>query len=321
LDDRAAGNEIDIRSRKFYKLLLLSGAMGAAGALLTLAFIIVLRSGIQLIWYLVPQQLGVPDGTALPLFVIGTCVAGGALVGLITRYSHARPTLLAEELGEFADCGRLDIRNGAASLLRGLVGLMFGGSIGPEGPLTGGSGALGTWLAERLKYSRPVVAVSSLSGMSGMFGSFLGSPFGFAMFTIEAGLEEGKLSWKLLLPSVVAASVGYGVFFALTGYVFGGDYDLPPYGEWYLSILSMPCPSAFWAACLGCCSSGCSSPCTGGPIDGVRGRSQPPCSPASSLASRARSFPSCCSPATTRSRRSSTAPRPWARPCSLPLPF
>ncbi|KQM11959.1 hypothetical protein AOA80_05335, partial [Methanomassiliicoccales archaeon RumEn M1] len=102
MDDRAAGNEIDIRSRKFYKLLLLSGAMGAAGALLTLAFIIVLRSGIQLIWYLVPRQFGVPDGTALPLFVIGTCVAGGALVGLITRYSRARPTLLAEELGEFA---------------------------------------------------------------------------------------------------------------------------------------------------------------------------------------------------------------------------
>ncbi|HOK27759.1 MAG TPA: chloride channel protein, partial [Methanomassiliicoccaceae archaeon] len=251
MDDRAAGNEIDIRSRKFYKLLLLSGAMGAAGALLTLAFIIVLRSGIQLIWYLVPQQLGVPDGTALPLFVIGTCVAGGALVGLITRYSHARPTLLAEELGEFADCGRLDIRNGAASLLRGLVGLMFGGSIGPEGPLTGGSGALGTWLAERLKYSRPVVAVSSLSGMSGMFGSFLGSPFGFAMFTIEAGLEEGKLSWKLLLPSVVAASVGYGVFFALTGYVFGGDYDLPPYGEWYLIDLVYALPLGLLGGLLG----------------------------------------------------------------------
>ena len=105
MDDRAAGNEIDIRSRKFYKLLLLSGAIGAAGALLTLAFIIVLRSGIQLIWYLVPQQLGVPDGTALPLFVIGTCVAGGALVGLITRYSHARPTLLAEELGEDVGSG------------------------------------------------------------------------------------------------------------------------------------------------------------------------------------------------------------------------
>lgn len=234
MDDRAAGNEIDIRSRKFYKLLLLSGAIGAAGALLTLAFIIVLRSGIQLIWYLVPQQLGVPDGTALPLFVIGTCVAGGALVGLITRYSRARPTLLAEELGEFAECGRLEPRNGAAGLVRGLVGLLFGGSIGPEGPLTGGSGALGTWLAERLRLPRPVVAVSSLSGMSGMFGSFLGSPFGFAMFTIEAGLEKGKLSWKLLLPSIVAASVGYGVFFALTGYVFGGGYDFPAYEDWHV---------------------------------------------------------------------------------------
>ena len=232
--EAAAGQEIDIRSQKFYRLLLLSGAMGAAGALLTLAFVIVLRSGTRLIWYLVPQQFGVADGTTSALFVITACVFGGALVGLVTRYSRTRPALLAEELGEFAECGRLEPRNGAAGLVRGLVGLMFGGSIGPEGPLTGGSGALGTWLAERLRLPRPVVAVSSLSGMSGMFGSFLGSPFGFAMFTIEAGLEDGKLSWKLILPSVVAASVGYGVFFALTGYVFGGGYDFPAYQHWHV---------------------------------------------------------------------------------------
>jgi len=251
LEERTGGRDIDIRSRKFYGLLLISGAVGAAGALLTLGFIIVLRGGTSLIWQSIPQLFGVSDGTASPAFVIVTCAVGGLLVGLITKYSRTRPALLAEELGEFADCGRLDIRNGAASLLRGLVGLMFGGSIGPEGPLTGGSGALGTWLAERLKFSRPVVAVSSLSGMSGMFGSFLGSPFGFAMFTIEAGLEEGKLSWKLLLPSVVAASVGYGVFFALTGYVFGGDYDLPPYGEWYLIDLVYALPLGLLGGLLG----------------------------------------------------------------------
>ena len=232
--DVAGGEDIDIRSRKFYKLLLLSGAMGAAGALLTLAFIIALRGGTQLVWHLVPQQFGVADGTTSAAFVIAACVIGGALVGLITRYSRTKPALLAEELGEFVECGRLEPRSGAAGLVRGLVGLMFGGSIGPEGPLTGGSGALGTWLAERLRLPRPVVAVSSLSGMSGMFGSFLGSPFGFAMFTIEAGLEEGKLSWKLLLPSIVAASVGYGVFFALTGYVFGGGYDFPAYQQWHM---------------------------------------------------------------------------------------
>lgn len=137
-------------------------------------------------------------------------------------------------MDEMTDSGRIVPRNGIVGLARGLVGLLFGGSIGPEGPLTGGSGALGTWLAERLKLPRPAVAISTLSGMSGMFGSFLASPFGFAMFAIEGGLEKGKLSWKLLLPSIVASSVGYTIFFGLTGYTFGGNYQFPAYESWKL---------------------------------------------------------------------------------------
>jgi len=225
---------VDIRSRPFYKLLLLSAAVGALGALLTLAFIIIMTQGTQLIWEFIPQLFGLSSGTESALFIIVACTLGGLLVGLITHCTRTRPALLAEELGEFVENGRLDPRNGMVGLLRGLVGLLFGGSIGPEGPLTGGSGALGTWLAERMGLKRPVGAISTLAGMSGMFGAFLGSPFGFAMFTIEGGLEKGKLSWKLLLPSIVAASVGYGVFFALTGYVFGGGYIFPAYEEWRL---------------------------------------------------------------------------------------
>jgi H+/Cl- antiporter ClcA len=62
-----------------------------------------------------------------------------------------------------------------------------------------------------------------------MFGSFLGSPFGFAVLTIEVGMENQKMTWKAILPSIVAASVGYTVFFGLTGYVFGGNYQFPAY--------------------------------------------------------------------------------------------
>ena len=99
LEERTGGRDIDIRSRKFYGLLLISGAVGAAGALLTLGFIIVLRGGTSLIWQSIPQLFGVSDGTASPAFVIVTCAVGGLLVGLITKYSRTRPALLAEELG------------------------------------------------------------------------------------------------------------------------------------------------------------------------------------------------------------------------------
>jgi H+/Cl- antiporter ClcA len=224
--------DLDIRSRPFYKLLLVSGLVGVTGALLTFAFFLVLKFGTTVVWELVPRAFGLNEGVDSPLFILSACLLGGFLVGLITYLTKVKPQLLAEEMEEITDNGRIDPRSGLVGMLRGLVGLIFGGSIGPEGPLTGGSGALGTWLAERLRLPRPVVAVSTLSGMSGMFGSFLASPFGFAMFAIEGGLEKGKLSWKLLLPSIVAASLGYTVFFALTGYTFGGNYQFPGYDGW-----------------------------------------------------------------------------------------
>jgi len=232
LSEPTTPHELDIRSRPFYKLLLVSGLVGVTGALLTFVFFLVLKFGTSVVWELVPQAFGLNEGVDSPLFILSTCILGGLLVGLITHITKVKPQLLAEEMEEITDNGRINPRSGLVGMVRGLVGLMFGGSIGPEGPLTGGSGALGTWLAERLRLPRPVVAVSTLSGMSGMFGSFLASPFGFAMFAIEGGLEKGKLSWKLLLPSIVAASVGYAVFFGLTGYTFGGNYQFPGYDVW-----------------------------------------------------------------------------------------
>ncbi len=213
-------------------LLLVSGVVGVSGALLTFAFFLALKFGTAVVWELVPRAFGLNEGVDSPLFILAACLLGGFLVGFITHLTKVKPQLLAEEMGEITDNGRMDPRSGLVGMARGLIGLIFGGSIGPEGPLTGGSGALGTWLAERLRMPRPVVAISTLSGMSGMFGSFLASPFGFAMFAIEGGLEKGKLSWKLLLPSIVAASVGYTVFFALTGYTFGGNYRFPGYDGW-----------------------------------------------------------------------------------------
>lgn len=218
-----------MRSKKFYALLALSGAFGALTALLTVAFFFALKVGIQFMWEVVPSLIGIHEATSSPIYIIVICSIGGLVVGLITWYTKVKPMLLMEEFEEFTTSGRMRPRNGIVGMIRGLIGLIFGGSIGPEGPLTGGSGAVGTWLAERRKFPRPVVAIATYASISGMFGSFLSSPFGMAILTIEGGLEKGKLSWKLLFPGIVASAVGYTVFFIITGYVFGGMYVFPPY--------------------------------------------------------------------------------------------
>ncbi len=222
--------QISIRSRPFYKLLLASALIAIPATLLFMAFALVFRYGVLFIWQDLAGVVGLSRGTDSAIFTIALCTLGGLLVGLVTHFTKARPQLLMEEFQEFQETGRIVPRNGLAGMVRGLVGLIFGGSIGPEGPMTGGAGALGSWLAERRKAPRPVEGVLTYASISGFFGAFLNSPFGLAMLTIEPGLENGKLSWKLLLPGLVAATVGYAFFFAVTGSVFGGLYQFPPYG-------------------------------------------------------------------------------------------
>lgn len=218
--------QISIRSRPFYKLLLISALFAVPATILFLAFTIVRRYGIRFIWTDLPRAVGLSFGTDSAIFTIAFFTLGGLLIGLITHYSKAKPQLLMEE---FQETGRIAPRSGFAGMARGLVGLIFGGFIGPEGPPTGGTGALGSWLAEKRKIPRPVEGVVTYASISGFFGAFLNSPFGMALLTIEPGLENGKLTWKLLLPGLVAAAMGYAIFFALTGSVFGGLYQFPPY--------------------------------------------------------------------------------------------
>jgi H+/Cl- antiporter ClcA len=165
------------QSRPFYKLLLVSALIGAIASLEFLLFVLVLKYGTQAIWQGIAGEFGLPYGTASPYFIIAFCALGGLAVGLITKFTKVKPELLVDDLQNFVETGRIDPRKGLVGMIRGLVGLVFGGSIGPEGPLTGGTGGLGTWIAEKAKFERPVKAVSTLSAISGMFGAFLGSPF------------------------------------------------------------------------------------------------------------------------------------------------
>ena len=180
-------------------------------------FVGVLSYLTQAVWTNLANIFGISNGVYDALFVIPMCLIGGLIVGLITKYTKVKPMLLQQDLAEFAETGQLNPRAGYVGMVRGFIALVFGASIGPEGPLTGGSGGLGTWLAMKLKLPKPVIAESTNAAISGMFGGFLDSPFGWPIITIEMGLQSGKLSWKMVLPGVVAGAIGFAVYFGITG--------------------------------------------------------------------------------------------------------
>jgi H+/Cl- antiporter ClcA len=96
---------------------------------------------------------------------------------------------------------------------------------------------MGTAIAEKARMPPPVVTLSSLSAISGFFGAFLSSPFAGPLIFIEMTLEKGVMTWKAVLPSIVAATAGLAVYFLISGLFLGNIFTLPPYSFHDIDLL------------------------------------------------------------------------------------
>jgi len=215
-----------LNTRKFYILLLFVSLVGAIGALMMIVFFFLEDLFTAIVWN------DIPVDSLSPVFnpwILVICVVGGLLAGLIRHYFKGEIAIMAEDLIEFDREGRFGLKRGIELFFRGLVSLVCGAPLGPEAPLTVSTGAAGTLIAEKARMPPPLVTLSSLSAFSGFFGAFLTSPFGGALILIEVTLEKGKMTWKAILPSIVAATAGFAVYFLLSGTFIGGMFTVPAY--------------------------------------------------------------------------------------------
>ena len=211
---------------KFFVLILLVTVLGAIGALFMVFFFFLEDTFVALFWQ------GINLDSLVPVFdprILVICVMGGLIVGLIRWYFKGDIAIMAEDLIEFNKEGRFSVKKGVELFFRGLVSLVAGAPLGPEAPLTVSTGAAGTAIAERARLQRPVVTLSALSTVSGFFGAFLSSPFAGALIFIETTLEKGVMTWKVVLPSIIAATAGVAMYFLLSGTLLSALFTLPPY--------------------------------------------------------------------------------------------
>ena len=215
-----------LNTKKFYLLLLFVSLIGVLGALMMFAFFILEDIIAAFLWN------GIPMDSLSPVFnplILVICLLGGLGAGLIRHYFKGDIAIMAEDLIEFNREGRFGLRRGIELFSRGLVSLVCGAPLGPEAPLTVATGAAGTVIAEKARMPPPAVTLLSLSAISGFFGAFLSSPFAGALIFIETTLEKGIMTWKAILPSIVAATAGFAVYFLIAGSFIGSMFTLPAY--------------------------------------------------------------------------------------------
>ena len=111
------------------------------------------------------------------------------------------------------------------------ISLIVGASLGPFFGLAVMGGGFGSWLVNRLEKPDEEEARQeyTLTGMAGTMGAAFTSPLFAAILASELSPTEKRNYVAAFIPALFAATIGYVVYFGVTGETMLGRYDLPPY--------------------------------------------------------------------------------------------
>jgi len=165
---------------------------------------------------------------------VAVTVAAGAAVGLLrrlTRLPDAIPGLFDDLRAEHFDAGLVP-----GTMAISAVSLIGGASVGPEKVLASMGAGVGSWLARRRGLGEEDAQVTTLAGIAGIFGGLFSSPVIVVMLILEIARPGGYRFSKTLVSDIAAASVSFGIYFAIAGAVFLGAYQVPryPFEDWQL---------------------------------------------------------------------------------------
>ena len=216
------------KPKPYFRLMALVALMGIVSALVTFVFMAFVNGSIAWIW----EEAALALGMDPRLFTLLVCTLGGLLVGLLVNYFGDHNAIFSELMREFGKTGRFDYRHAPGILVTSFISLIAGAALGPEAALADTCGAIGTWIADKLKLDEKETRTMGFGGLSAMLGAFVTNPFGGALLSLESaqgGMTGMTVYFWGLFPSLLSAAVATTVFVALTGSFFDTLYAFPAY--------------------------------------------------------------------------------------------
>ena len=204
-----------------------AAALGLGGALVTVAFLAVLREIHEALWQDLPDALGIGYGAAA--FVIPVCVVGGVLVGVCRHLLGEYPVGLEEALVSFRETRTFDHRHLPQAAVTSFVSLGFGAALGPEAALVSLVGGLSSWISQVIKLNARAASDVEYIGVSGALGALFGSAGVAALAFDEEHATRDPKRALIVIPGLAAAGVGLLVFRFFDSGPGYFDYTFPAY--------------------------------------------------------------------------------------------
>lgn len=161
--------------------------LGAAAGAVVWVILKVMNIGINLIWELLPEKMGLENCI---IYNIVACLVGGLIIGLWQRRYGPLPENMEQVMGRIKREGFYPYDKLHIIAVSALLPLIFGGTLGPEAGLTGLIVGLCYFVGDRLKYKADEVNALAETGMAAALGVIFGAP----LFGIVGNLEPDNWS-------------------------------------------------------------------------------------------------------------------------------
>ena len=215
----------------YRKLLLLTLVIGVAGGVLSLVFSTITGTGINFFFGNVGTDWWTGKWWWIPLMAFG----GFAVAGLrkIWKVQPKVPSPI-----KLAHNAWVEPRDAIPWVIISAISLIFGAAMGPFFGFTVMGGGFGSWLVTRLGEDEEEAKQQyTLTGMASTMGAAFTSPFFAAILTSELSPTQKRSYVAAFIPALFAATVGYVIYFGVTGTTMLGSYALPPYEFKYAHLL------------------------------------------------------------------------------------
>ena len=173
-------------------------------------------------------------------------VAAGGLIVAALRQMWRVPEKVPGGVA-IIESGHVDETTAPQWAVIAAVSAIAGASLGPSFALVVAGGGFASWIANRRWAEGQADQDYTLTGISGAFGAAFTSPILGAFLVSELAPTRRERYVAAIIPQLIAASIGFVVFYVVVGRTFLGSYELPAY-EFQISDMAAAVALGVFAA-------------------------------------------------------------------------
>jgi H+/Cl- antiporter ClcA len=215
----------------YQKLLVLALVLGVTGGVWALIFMGIINTGIG--FFFGDSGTGWLTGKWwwIPLTALG-----GLIVAVLRKIWKIQPKVPGAT--ELAHQGWIDTRTAPYWVAVSIVSLITGASLGPSFGLVVMAGAFGSWLVTRLGITDEEAKQEyTLTGMASGLGGAFAAPLFATILAFELSPTSKRNYLAAFIPELFGATVGFIIFFGVTGSAILNSYPLPAFEFHYFHLL------------------------------------------------------------------------------------